>query len=98
MLVVLYETYKVLEQYIISSPTQINLQIVTDIRVLTDLIKVERVLSSNRAVEPGLEEGRPAVAELMRTSLVLLADPGDSRVHDLLVHRRISYREHRYGC
>lgn len=58
--------------------TLFPLQIVTDIRVLTDLIKVERVLSGDGAVEPGLEEGRPAVAELMRTSLVLLADPGDS--------------------
>lgn len=59
----------------------LDLQIVTDI--LTDLVEVERVFSGDGAVEPGLEEGRPAVAKLMRTSLVLLADSGDPRVHDL---------------
>lgn len=59
----------------------LNLQIVIDI--LTDLVKVERVFSGDGAVEPGLEEGRPAVAKLMRTSLVLLADSSDPRVHDL---------------
>ena len=43
-----------------------------------DLVEVERDLARDGAVEPGLEEGRPLVVELVRAALVVLANASDS--------------------
>lgn len=49
--------------------------------VLTDLIKVEGKVARNGAVESRLNERRPLVPELVRTSSVFRADACDPRVH-----------------
>ena len=46
-------------------------------RTRTDLVEVEGIVAGDGAVEARLEEGRPAVAELVRPTAVVLAHAGD---------------------
>ena len=52
-------------------------------RTRTDLVEVEGIVAGDGAVEARLEEGRPAVAELVRPAAVVAAHAGDPRVHRL---------------
>lgn len=45
-----------------------------------ELVKVERIVAGNRTVEAGLDERRPPIVELVRSTLVILADTGHARV------------------
>ena len=47
------------------------------------LVEVEGVVARHGAVEPGLEEGCPLVAEGVRTSTVVLAHTRHTTVHTL---------------
>ena len=60
------------------------------------MVEVERVLSGQRAVEPGLEVGGPAAPVLVRTAAVRLADARDAGV-DGLQRRSISNGEREEG-
>ena len=57
-----------------------------------DLVVVERIVSWNRAVEPGFEVGRPVVFEDQISPSVVLADARNPRVDGLaavdVLHRR----------
>ena len=60
------------------------------------MVEVERVLSGQRAVEPGLEVGGPAAPVLVRTAAVRLADARDAGV-DGLQRRSINNGEREEG-
>ena len=63
-----------------------------------DLVEVEGVVAGHGAVEPGLEEGGPPVPELVRTPLVVLADPSNSRVDDLATVHELNCRFPAWKC
>ena len=48
-----------------------------------DFVEVEGVVARDGAVEPGLEERRPLVAESVRTTSIVLAYPCHTAVHTL---------------
>ena len=48
-----------------------------------DLVEVEGDVSGDGAVEPGLEEGGPAVLVLVGAAAVAFADAGHAGVHAL---------------
>jgi len=52
-------------------------------RKLTDFVKVEGIIAGNGAVESGLKEGCPAVAESMRATFIPFADAGNARINRL---------------
>jgi hypothetical protein len=52
-------------------------------QTLTYLIEVEGEIPCHRAVEARLEERCPALAEAVRSSLVMLADTGHPGIHCL---------------
>ena len=80
----------------------VGLADVDEVRRALDLVEVERDLAGNGAVEPGLQEGRPAVVELVRAAAVVLADPRDARVDALKTYSFLgtfySGKWHRLCC
>jgi len=50
---------------------------------LTYLVEIEGEIPCHRAVQAGLKEGRPTVAEAMWSSTVVFADSGHSGIHCL---------------
>lgn len=54
-----------------------------DVRILTNLIKVEWEVPGDGAIETRLQEGRPPVTETMRSAPVVFTDSRHARVDGL---------------
>lgn len=53
------------------------------VQPLTYLIKVERIVAGYGAIQAGLEERCPTIAETMRASLIPFADACNARINRL---------------